>query len=60
MKKLTLLATCGLFLSTATARADEVTVSAAASLKDVLTQLSANFSKAQPGTRINFNFGSSG
>ncbi len=41
------------------ARADRITVSAAASLKDVLTTLSASFSR-QSGTQIGFNFGSSG
>ena len=40
------------------ARADEITVSAAASLRDVLNQLGADFSKS--GTLVRFNFGSSG
>jgi molybdate transport system substrate-binding protein len=60
MKKLTLWAAFGLFLSLTQAHADEITVSAAASLKDVLTQISTNYARVQPGTRINFNFGSSG
>ena len=41
------------------ARADEITVSAAASLKDVLTTLSAAYSR-QSATQTRFNFGSSG
>ncbi|PQV63152.1 molybdate transport system substrate-binding protein [Abditibacterium utsteinense] len=41
------------------ARADEITVSAAASLKDVLTSLGQDFSRRNP-TKIAFNFGSSG
>ncbi|HEX8463201.1 MAG TPA: molybdate ABC transporter substrate-binding protein [Abditibacterium sp.] len=51
-----------LFLACLTipARADEITVSAAASLREVLTEIGANYRKAQPQTRLNFNFGSSG
>ena len=53
----------GLFCTLAggsVARADEITVSAAASLKDALTRIAANYAKAKPDTKINFNFGSSG
>lgn len=47
------------FLLLATrANADEITVSAAASLREVLTALSADFSPR--GTQVHFNFGSSG
>jgi molybdate transport system substrate-binding protein len=60
MRKLTLWATFGLLLSGTNVRADEITVSVAASLKDALTQISANYSRVQPSTRISFNFGSSG
>lgn len=60
MKKLHLLTVAGLLLGILPARADDVTVSAAASLKDVLTRLRADFSKLQPDTKIHFNFGSSG
>jgi molybdate transport system substrate-binding protein len=60
MRKLSLLALYGLLLCNVPARADEVTVSAAASLKDVLTRLRADYSKVRPGTGIRFNFGSSG
>ena len=42
------------------ARAGEITVSAAASLRDVLTVLAADFQKARPADTIRFNFGSSG
>jgi molybdate transport system substrate-binding protein len=41
------------------ARADEITVSAAASLQDALRVASADFSKSRPQTRVAFNFGSS-
>lgn len=41
------------------ARADDITVSAAASLQDVLRRIGADFSKSRPQTRVNFNFGSS-
>ena len=37
-----------------------ITVSAAASLKDVLARLGSDFQKANPNARLNFNFGSSG
>lgn len=44
------------------ARADEITVSAAASLREVLENLGADFSRSGPakGTQVRFNFGSSG
>ncbi|MBW3635847.1 MAG: molybdate ABC transporter substrate-binding protein, partial [Armatimonadetes bacterium] len=42
------------------ARANDITVSAAASLQDVLRRIGADFSKSRPQTRVNFNFGSSG
>lgn len=39
--------------------AQEITVSAAASLKDALTEISANYQK-ESGVKVNLNFGSSG
>lgn len=45
-------------LAAPSARADEITVSAAASLRDVLGALGADFSRS--GTGVRFNFGSSG
>ena len=42
------------------ARADEITVSAAASLKPVFTRIAADFAKVRPQTQVRFNFGSSG
>jgi molybdate transport system substrate-binding protein len=39
---------------------DEITVSAAASLRDVLTKIGADFQKTHPQKRVRFNFGSSG
>ena len=42
------------------ARADEITVSAAASLREALGAVAAAFSTAHPGTRVNLTFGSSG
>lgn len=47
------------FASLSTARASEITVSAAASLKDVLAVLGRDFSR-RSGTKIAFNFASSG
>lgn len=38
----------------------QITVSAAASLKDVLTELSSVYEKDHPNVSIKFNFGSSG
>jgi len=37
-----------------------ITVSAAASTKDVLTQLAKGFQPSEPDAKVNFNFGSSG
>ncbi len=53
-------ASLALLMCISSARADEITVSAAASLQDVLRRLGANFSRSRPQTRVNFNFGSSG
>ncbi|MEH7455345.1 molybdate ABC transporter substrate-binding protein [Gottfriedia acidiceleris] len=38
----------------------ELTISAAASLQDALNDIKANFEKANPNVKINFNFGASG
>ncbi|URM32596.1 molybdate ABC transporter substrate-binding protein [Cytobacillus firmus] len=38
----------------------ELTISAAASLQDALTEIEARFEKEHPNVRINFNFGASG
>lgn len=58
MKKL-ILFLCLVTLSGA-ARADEITVAGAASLRDALTQIAALYQKAHPDTRVNLTFGSSG
>lgn len=50
----------GLICCLGSAHADEITVSAAASLKDAFTQIGANYAKVKPDTKVNFNFGSSG
>ena len=47
-------------LSCATAQAGELTVSAAASLTNALRELAPVFENAQPGTKLQFNFGASG
>ena len=49
-----------LLLGTLQARAGEITVSGAASLKDALTAIGQLYQKSHPRTRVNFNFGSSG
>ena len=46
--------------ATATARAGEITVSGAASLKYALKEIGNAYQKSRPQTRVNFNFGSSG
>ncbi len=38
----------------------ELTISAAASLQDALTEITANFAKQHPYVKINYNFGASG
>lgn len=38
----------------------ELTISAAASLQDALNDIKANFEKAHPNVKINYNFGASG
>ncbi|PGL73244.1 molybdate ABC transporter substrate-binding protein [Bacillus sp. AFS055030] len=38
----------------------ELTISAAASLQDALNDIKANFEKANPNVKINYNFGASG
>lgn len=47
-------------LITGAARAGEITVSGAASLKDALNSIGQLYQKSHPQTRVNFNFGSSG
>jgi molybdate transport system substrate-binding protein len=42
------------------ARAGDVSLSVAASLREAVTELSANFSKANPGVKFQSNFGASG
>jgi len=58
LRVLLVIATC--FSGAQTARADEITVSAAASLKDVLTTIGKLYQRSHPATKIAFNFGSSG
>ena len=41
-------------------RAQEITVSAAISLKEALTELGKTFEARQKGVRVRFNFGASG
>jgi molybdate transport system substrate-binding protein len=47
-------------LSPSQARADELIVSAAASLTNAFKEIGAEFEKAQAGTRVTFNFAASG
>lgn len=47
-------------LASAPARAAELTVSAAVSLKAALEEIAASFEKAHAGTKVAFNFGASG
>ena len=49
-----------LWFSTSAARAGEITVSGAASLKDALRDIGKLYQKSHSQTRVNFNFGSSG
>jgi molybdate transport system substrate-binding protein len=49
-----------LWATSATAGADELLVSAAASLTDAFTDIGAAYTKANPGTTVRFNFASSG
>ena len=49
-----------LLLVSSSARAGEITVSGAASLKDALRDAGQLYQKSHPQTRVNFNFGSSG
>lgn len=50
-----------LLLATASARAaGEITLSAAASLKEALGELAATFTRSHPGVRVQTNFGASG
>lgn len=52
---------CALAVSPAFAGPEQsLTVSAAASLKDVLSRLGTDFQKTNPNARLKFNFGSSG
>ncbi len=48
------------FVFAAPSHAAEITVSAAASLKDVLTTIGKLYQRSHPATKIAFNFGSSG
>ncbi|MDB6174934.1 MAG: modA [Chthoniobacteraceae bacterium] len=49
-----------IFCLTARLNAAEITVSAAASLKDALNEIKALYSAGHPGTTISYNFGGSG
>ena len=49
-----------LLFSISCARAGEITISGAASLKDALREIGQIYQKSHPQTRVNFNFGSSG
>ena len=51
---------CFLILGIFQARAGEITVAGAASLKDALAAIGQLYQKSHPRTRVNFNFGSSG
>ncbi len=55
-----LLSLCLLLFFTASAGAGEVSLSAAASLKDVLTELTGTFAKGHPAVTFRTNFGASG
>ncbi len=61
MKKKALLVFCGLFLTSlsSSAFAEELTVSAAASLTNAFTELKGDFEKTHPGTSISTNFAAS-
>lgn len=54
-----LVACLGLFAGAATARAADLTVSAAASLSQAFNEMGAAFEAQQPGTRLRFNFAAS-
>ena len=51
---------CFVLASSTVARAGEITVSGAASLKDALREIGRAYQNSRPRTRVNFNFGSSG
>lgn len=57
MKKLLILS---ILLCAAPVHAAELTVAAAASLTNVLTEIGTSYQKSHSNTKINFNFGSSG
>ena len=61
MKKKVLLVLCGLLLTSLTSRAlaEELTVSAAASLTNAFTELIGDFEKAHPGVKVSTNFAAS-
>ena len=61
MKKKVLLVLCGLLLTSLTSRAlaEELTVSAAASLTNAFTELKGDFEKAHPGVKVSTNFAAS-
>lgn len=54
------LAMCALMATLGTARAADVTVSAASSLSNALRDLAPAFEAAHPGQKLRFNFGASG
>jgi len=51
---------CLLLLGAATARAGELTVSAAASLTEAFAEIAERYQAEHPGTRVRLNFGASG
>lgn len=61
MNKKALLVFCGLFLTSlsSSAYAEDLTVSAAASLTNAFTELKGDFEKTHPGTSISTNFAAS-
>ncbi len=59
MKRIALLC-CALFMTASAARAEELNISAAASLKEVINELSAKYSAQHPETVFIKNFGPSG
>ena len=54
------LCVCVITMFSSRARAGEITVSGAASLKDALQEIGRVYQKSHPQTRVRFNFGSSG
>ena len=60
MKRLCMLVAVSLILVPSSGRAADLTISAAASLSNAFTDLARAYEKANPGTRVLLNFGSSG